>query len=266
MLLDLSQSDGSRGIESGPDESLQALEAWSPENEWYPPCKAIVEFVIAFCLLVLTAPLMLAAAALTKLTSRGPIIYSQVRLGRHGVPYTIYKIRSMIHQCEKLSGPQWCKVGDPRITSIGRFLRATHLDELPQLWNVLRGEMSLVGPRPERPEFIPHLERAIPRYRERLRVRPGVTGLAQVQLAADTDVRSVRRKLTYDLYYVSHMSLWLDTRIILCTVLKVFGVPFPVLRKLFRMPSPLAVRLAYRNKIAGPKSAHWRTKANHNLP
>jgi lipopolysaccharide/colanic/teichoic acid biosynthesis glycosyltransferase len=198
------------------------------------------------CLLVLAAPLILLAALLTKLTSRGPAFYLQVRLGRGGLPYTIYKIRTMTHQCEKSSGPQWSKAGDPRVTRIGAFLRATHLDELPQLFNVLRGEMSLVGPRPERPEFIPHLERAIPHYRDRLRVRPGVTGLAQVQLPADTDIRSVRRKLTYDLYYIRHMSPWLDARIILCTVLRVLGTPFPILRTLFRMPSSAIVKREYK--------------------
>ena len=125
---------------------------------------------------------------------------------------------------------------DPRITPIGRFLRRTSLDELPQLWNVLRGEMSLIGPRPERPEFVPGLARAVSRYLDRLLVRPGVTGLAQVQLPADTDVESVRRKLTYDLYYIDHMSFWLDLRLVLGTAFKVVHVPFAVSQKLLRLP------------------------------
>jgi lipopolysaccharide/colanic/teichoic acid biosynthesis glycosyltransferase len=136
-----------------------------------------------------------------------------------------------------LTGARWAARHDPRVTTVGRFLRKSKIDELPQLWNVLRGEMSLVGPRPERPEFVPQLERAIPRYRDRLLVRPGLTGLAQVQLPADTDLASVRRKLAYDLYYVRHKSLRLDVQILLATGLYVLGVPFAVSRTLFRVPS-----------------------------
>ena len=140
---------------------------------------------------------MAVAAIVVKLTSRGPAFYTQIRLGQDGRAYAIYKLRTMTHDCEKLSGPQWSKKGDCRVTAVGRLLRRSHLDELPQLWNVLRGEMSLIGPRPERPEFVPRLERSLPHYRARLHVRPGVTGLAQVQLPPDTDLGSVRRKLAY---------------------------------------------------------------------
>src|SRR5262249_6969319 len=118
------------------------------------------------------------------------------------------------------------------------------LDELPQLWNILRGEMSLIGPRPERPEFVPALEQAIPRYRERLAVRPGVTGLAQVQLPADTDLDSVKRKLQYDLCYVARCGLWLDLRIFLATALKMMGVSFPTLARIFFLPRPAEAALA----------------------
>jgi lipopolysaccharide/colanic/teichoic acid biosynthesis glycosyltransferase len=200
-----------------------------------------VEFVIAVLLLVLTAPLMALAALLVKLTSRGPVIYSQTRLGLNSRPFSLFKIRTMIHECESLTGARWSIPGDPRITPVGQILRRTHLDELPQLWNVLRGEMSLIGPRPERPEFVPGLERALPNYRLRLLVRPGVSGLAQVQLKADTDLASVRRKLTYDLYYVRHASLWLDLRLVLCTGSAVFGMPSPWLRRLLRIPGPSRV-------------------------
>ena len=140
-----------------------------------------------------------------KLTSPGPAFYTQTRVGQGGRPFTIYKLRTMIHNCESLTGPRWCMPGDPRVTPAGWLLRVTHLDELPQLLNVLRGEMSLVGPRPERPEFLPQLERALPAYRQRLVVRPGVTGLAQVKLPADTDLDSVRRKLAHDLYYIERL-------------------------------------------------------------
>jgi lipopolysaccharide/colanic/teichoic acid biosynthesis glycosyltransferase len=202
-------------------------------------------------MLVMALPLIAFAAVLVKLTSRGPVFYSQVRVGYAGKPYRIFKIRTMVHECEKQSGAKWCMTHDPRITPVGRFLRRTHLDELPQLWNVIRGDMSLIGPRPERPEFVPALQHAIPHYTDRLLVRPGVTGLAQVQLPADTDIESVRRKLAYDLYYVRQVSFWLDLRILLCTAFKVIGVPFHVLRDLFRMPSRLQVELAYRQR-GGP--------------
>src|SRR3954471_12705663 len=148
----------------------------------YPACKRAVEFTAALALLALTAPLLLLAALLIKLTSRGPAFYTQTRVGLGGRPFTIYKLRTMIHKAESLTGPRWSLPGDPRVTRFGQFLRLTHLDELPQLWNVLRGDMSLIGPRPERPEFVPELEQALPGYRKRLAVRPGVTGLAQVQL------------------------------------------------------------------------------------
>ena len=152
----------------------------------------------------------------------------------------------MIHDCERLTGARWAAARDPRITLVGRFLRRTHIDELPQLWNVLRGEMSLVGPRPERPEFVPQLEKVIPRYRERLLVPPGVTGLAQVQLPPDTDLASVRRKLAYDLYYVKRLSWWLDLRILFATAGHVLGFPYSAAHTLFRMPHGQAVELAYQ--------------------
>jgi lipopolysaccharide/colanic/teichoic acid biosynthesis glycosyltransferase len=200
------------------------------------PVWRALEFVIAGTLIVLTAPLLLLAALLVKLTSRGPVIYSQTRLGLNGRPFSLFKVRTMIHDCESLTGARWSIPGDPRITPVGQLLRRSHLDELPQLWNILRGEMSLIGPRPERPEFIPGLERALPNYRLRLLVRPGVSGLAQVQLRADTDLASVRRKLSYDLYYVGHASLLLDLRLVLCTAAAVFGMPALWLRRLLRIP------------------------------
>jgi lipopolysaccharide/colanic/teichoic acid biosynthesis glycosyltransferase len=142
----------------------------------------------------------------------------------------------MHHNCEKLTGPCWAVAGDPRVTRLGRFLRHTHLDELPQLWNVVRGEMSLVGPRPERPEFIEKLEQVLPRYRHRLFVLPGVTGLAQVQLPADRDLPGVSRKITYDLFYIREMGPFLDLKILLCTLLAVLGVSFTVSGRILRVP------------------------------
>src|SRR6185437_15316966 len=156
----------------GGGKGIHALPPVSPDVRWYLSCKAVFDYVAAACLLVVTSPVILLAALLVKLTSRGPAFYTQTRLGQHGRPYTIYKIRTMTHDCEK-NGAKWATIADPRITRVGGLLRRTHLDELPQLWNVLRGEMSLVGPRPERPEFVPGLEQAIPHYRHRLLVRPG---------------------------------------------------------------------------------------------
>jgi hypothetical protein len=166
----------------------------------------------------------------------------------------------MYHNCEKANGPQWATARDPRITPVGRFLRKSHLDELPQLWNVLKGDMSLIGPRPERPEISASLDRAVPHYRGRLLVRPGLSGLAQVQLPPDTDLASVRLKLTYDLYYVQHMSFWLDVRLILATALYFLHLPFGVARRLFGVPSGETVERPYRNWLrlgAKVQSAGW---------
>jgi lipopolysaccharide/colanic/teichoic acid biosynthesis glycosyltransferase len=157
-----------------------------------------------------------------------------------GALFTLYKIRTMAVDSEK-DGPRWSMPGDRRVTRVGQFLRRTHLDELPQLWNVLRGDMSLVGPRPERPEFVPQLAAAIPGYEDRLAVRPGVTGLAQVQLPADTDLNSVRRKLAYDLYYVERGGLWLDLRLMAATAFKVLGMDAVTIAWLFRLPSRATV-------------------------
>src|SRR5438477_11431732 len=131
-----------------------------------------LDCVLAATLLVLSAPVVLAAMVLVKLTSRGPMVYTQTRVGFGGRPFTIYKIRTMIHNCESLTGPRWAVPDDPRVTSVGGVLRKLHIDELPQLINVLRGEMSLVGPRPERPEFVTKLERDIPHYQARHAVFP----------------------------------------------------------------------------------------------
>jgi lipopolysaccharide/colanic/teichoic acid biosynthesis glycosyltransferase len=217
-----------------------------PPRPVYDVLKPVCEWLFAGVLIVLAAPVLLLTALVVKLTSRGPVLYSQTRVGKKGKLFTLYKIRSMYHDCEKDSGARWSTPGDSRITPVGAFLRKTHLDELPQLWNVLRGDMSLVGPRPERPEFTPALERAIPHYRDRLGVRPGVTGLAQVQLPADTDMASVRRKLAYDLYYIRYRGFWLDLRLIACTAVHMAGVSYRAVCVLFVMPRPEAVEVAYQ--------------------
>lgn len=195
-----------------------------PRNRPYVAVKTLVEWLVAFVLLLLMVPLIAILAALTKATSPGPAFYSQVRLGRYGRPYRIWKIRTMRPDCEAKTGAVWSSgAGDPRVTSFGRLLRDTHLDELPQLWNVLQGDMALIGPRPERPEIASRIDAAIPRYNNRLMVRPGVTGLAQVQLPPDSDLESVRRKLGYDLHYVREVGPILDAKILLSTSLNLLS-------------------------------------------
>jgi lipopolysaccharide/colanic/teichoic acid biosynthesis glycosyltransferase len=203
---------------------------------WFLPYKSTADTVIAFIMLVLTAPLILFLVSLVKATSRGPAIFKQVRLGRGGRAYELYKIRTMAHDCERLTGPQWATAKDPRVTPLGRFLRRSHLDELPQLWNVICGDMSLVGPRPERPEFVATLEREIPDYRERLNVMPGITGLAQVQLPPDENLDDVRRKVICDLCYIRQMGPWLDLKILMATALKVAGLSYGTTRRILNLP------------------------------
>jgi lipopolysaccharide/colanic/teichoic acid biosynthesis glycosyltransferase len=204
--------------------------------------KRVFDLTLGVVLAVAMFPVVVVAAVLIRVTSRGPVIYRQVRVGRNGRPFTMYKLRTMWHECERLSGPKWAAQDDPRVIPGGRFLRRTHVDELPQLWNVLRGEMSLVGPRPERPELVAELETVIPRYRDRERVRPGLTGLAQVQLPPDAEIDDVRRKLECDLFYVAHRGSWLDLRIVLATGLLMAGVPDRRSREWLRIPSPAAPR------------------------
>ena len=194
---------------------LHAVEG--PKRSWYVAGKFAVEWVLAFMLVVLTLPLLAVLALVVKLTSPGPALYWQTRLGRYGCVYRMCKLRSMVHDCEMKTGPVWSLPGDRRVTPFGRFLRDTHLDELPQLWNVLQGHMGLVGPRPERPEITARIERSLPNFRDRLLVRPGVTGLAQMRLPADRDLEGVRKKLAHDLYYVREVSFLLDVRIAFST-------------------------------------------------
>jgi len=219
---------------------------WSPRRRWYLPCKDVIDFLVGLGLLVVTAPVMLLGALLVKLTSSGPAFYSQMRIGKNGRPFTIYKLRTMYHNCESASGPRWSTPGDSRITPLGRILRRTHIDELPQLWNVVRGDMALIGPRPERPEFIPSLAEALPYYSDRLRVRPGMTGLAQVQLPPDTDLDSVLRKLAHDLYYVRHVSFWFDVRILAGTLFYLLRLPLHLLPRLGLVPPRRVIEETYR--------------------
>ncbi len=217
-------------------ETSSNLGAATSQGPWNDHCKAAADTAVAFLFLLVAAPLIGILMALVKATSRGPAIYKQLRLGRGGQPYYILKLRTMAHDCERLTGPQWSKSKDPRVTRFGRFLRRSHLDELPQLWNVIQGDMSLVGPRPERPEFVTKLQREIPNYRMRMAIRPGITGLAQVQLPPDESTDDVRRKVQCDLCYVRQMGAWLDFKILMATVFKVMGVPFDTIRAVLNLP------------------------------
>jgi lipopolysaccharide/colanic/teichoic acid biosynthesis glycosyltransferase len=213
-----------------------------PAPSWagrlYQPLRRLADFSLALLLSAAAAPFIGAIALIVRLSSRGPAFYTQVRTGRAGQPFTIYKLRTMVDNCESLTGPRWTIPGDPRITPVGWFLRRSHIDELPQLFNVLRGNMSLIGPRPERPEFVHELEKEIPAYGSRHAVLPGITGLAQVQLPPDTDLDSVRRKLLYDVYFVRHLSPLLDARIFVCTLLHLLGVRYATLQTLRLVPGP----------------------------
>ncbi|WP_347244399.1 sugar transferase [Thermogutta sp.] len=184
---------------------------------------------MAWCLAVIMSPIVLPLTVflvlLVRLTSPGPGLYRQLRVGKNGKLFWIYKIRTMYCDAEKETGPVWTAENDPRITPVGRMLRRFHLDELPQLLNVLKGEMTLIGPRPERPEFAQVLAKAIPGYLQRCAVLPGITGLAQINLPPDSDLDSVRRKLVLDLEYIERGNFWLDARIFLCTALKLVGLP-----------------------------------------
>jgi sugar transferase (PEP-CTERM system associated) len=168
--------------------------------------------------LVLSLPLMALAALAIKLESPGPVLYRQARLGQNGCVFILNKFRSMRPDAEKETGPVWSAQRDPRITRVGAFLRRTRLDELPQLYNVLVGHMSFIGPRPERPEFVAELEKQIPYYMERLAVKPGLTGWAQVKYQYGSSVEDAVEKLQYDLYYIKNLSLFLDLLIVLNTV------------------------------------------------
>ncbi len=187
--------------------------------------KGIVDRILAAILLIPCLPLIMFLILLVRLTSPGPGLFLQCRVGKNGRKYFMYKIRTMIHNAEAETGPVWTQSKDPRVTFVGRFLRKFQLDEIPQLFNVLKGEMSLVGPRPERPEFIKKLSEQIPDYSNRLVVAPGVTGLAQLNLPADSDLNSVRRKLVLDLQYIEQAGLLLDLRLLFCTFFCIFKLP-----------------------------------------
>ncbi len=181
--------------------------------------KRVGDLGIAVVGLIVAAPIWLVCAALVKLTSPGPVLYHQVRVGQHGRTFRVHKFRSMRQDAEAATGAVWASVGnDPRVTRVGKILRRARLDELPQLWNVLVGDMSLVGPRPERPEFVKDLTVQIPFYGQRHVVKPGLTGWAQVRYTYGASVEDAMEKLQYDLFYIKNLTMALDVYIIFETV------------------------------------------------
>jgi exopolysaccharide biosynthesis polyprenyl glycosylphosphotransferase len=182
--------------------------------------KRILDIVIASTVLVLAAPVMIATAAAISVDSGRPILYRQERVGRGGKRFEIFKFRSMRVDAEAQTGPTWTRLGDTRTTRVGGFLRRTSLDELPQLFNVLRGDMSIVGPRPERPVFVERFSAKMPPYHERHLVRPGITGWSHVHMPRNCDISRAGERLAYDLFYVEHWGLLMDVSVIFKTAVE----------------------------------------------
>jgi len=221
----------------------------TPGRLWYLPLKRCCDFGLALALLIVSAPAVLLAAMLVKLTSRGPALYRQMRVGLDGRHFVLLKLRTMKHNAEADTGPVWSTENDGRVTTVGSLLRRTHIDEFPQLFNVLRGEMSLVGPRPERPEFVAKLDWEIPYYRERLKVRPGITGLAQLRLRADTSLESVRQKVVNDVYYVRHVNPILDGKLLVMTAWRLLNEVFSFFWAFFSLPNPEEVERGFHRAV-----------------
>ncbi|HKK48088.1 MAG TPA: sugar transferase [Alkalispirochaeta sp.] len=192
-------------------------------NRGYHLIKRIVDVLAVILFTPIFLPLGVLTAVAVKLSSPGPAFFAQTRVGRNDQPFTLYKFRSMRTDAEKDGVAQWATENDPRITAVGRVIRATRLDEIPQVINVFRGEMSFIGPRPERPEFVSTLSRSIPHYHLRHLVKPGLTGWAQVRYRYGASEEDAAIKLTYDLYYVKNVSFVLDVKILLKTIMTVLG-------------------------------------------
>lgn len=200
------------------------LEHASRKHNVYAELQDLLTYAFAIVLQVLFMPLEILVVLLIKITSPGPAIYRQIRTGQDGKPFTLYKFRTMRIDAEK-GGPQWSRQGDDRVTWIGRILRYTHVDEFPQLWNILRGEIAFVGPRPERPEFEATLIEQIPHYRVRHLVKPGITGWAQVSYPYGSSVEDSYQKLQYDLHYLRYRSVLMDAFVLLKTVKTLVATP-----------------------------------------
>jgi exopolysaccharide biosynthesis polyprenyl glycosylphosphotransferase len=194
-----------------------------PMPPWEKNVKRIIDIGVSMIALTVLSPFLLAIAAAIKLESKGPVFYIQERVGYRGSTFRLWKFRSMVADAEKACGPVWAGKNDTRVTRLGRIMRMTRIDEIPQLYNILKGDMSLVGPRPEREFFVEQLKKKIPYYPLRLKVKPGLTGWAQIKHNYDRSFDDVREKLKYDLYYIENMSLSMDFKILLATVYVVIG-------------------------------------------
>jgi exopolysaccharide biosynthesis polyprenyl glycosylphosphotransferase len=184
---------------------------------WEQSMKRLTDIFVSILVLTLSAPLWIVIAIAIKMDTPGPVVYSQERVGKDGKNFRMHKFRSMRADAEKDSGPVWAPEKDRRVTNVGRFLRNSRLDEIPQFINVLDGDMSLVGPRPERPFFVEKLSKEIPLYNRRLKVRPGITGWAQIKQGYDRSIEDVKSKVRYDLFYIENMSFRMDIKILLFT-------------------------------------------------
>ena len=184
--------------------------------------KRYMDLVLSILGLTITAPILVFSALLIKATSHGPVIYKQKRLGKKGKVFEIYKLRTMVVDAERGTGAVWAKRNDPRVTPVGKILRKTRIDEIPQLFNVIEGDMSIIGPRPERPELVRDLKALILDYEKRLVVKPGITGLAQIFHKYDETIEDVKKKVKYDLLYIKRMCLLTDLRILGQTFVVVF--------------------------------------------
>jgi exopolysaccharide biosynthesis polyprenyl glycosylphosphotransferase len=185
---------------------------------WEKKIKRLLDLFFSVMGIIVLSPILILFAILIKLETPGPIFFKQKRVGKNGKVFIIYKFRSMIRDAERYTGPVWAGKQDPRITHVGRFIRRVRIDEFPQLFNVLLGDMSIVGPRPERPYFVDKLKREYPYYTRRFKVKPGITGWAQVKGKYDTTIEEAKEKLDYDLYYIDNISLRLDFRIMFYTI------------------------------------------------
>ncbi len=190
-------------------------------RRYFELAKEVLDVILGSLLLVLLLPLVVACAVLIKCASRGPALFSQVRVGKDGKPFRMYKLRTMHVNAERATGAVWARRSDPRVIPACRWMRYSHVDELPQLWNVIKGDMSLVGPRPERPEILAELEKVYPDIRKRLAVRPGITGLAQIRNGYNTSVDSVREKLKSDLEYIERRRWGVELKIMAATLSKI---------------------------------------------
>ncbi len=189
-------------------------------RRYFEAAKEVVDVILGFIALILCLPVLCLSAIIIKLSSKGPVFYTQDRVGKGGKLFKIYKLRTMYVDAESATGAVWARRGDPRIVPVCRWMRRSHVDELPQLINVIRGDMSLVGPRPERPEILAELEKTFPDVKKRQSVRPGITGLAQIRNGYDTSMAAFRRKLEADLEYIERRKWSTELRILAGTLRK----------------------------------------------